>query len=135
MLPSLKRLWNINEGSSRESDEAYPLRGFSPVTKFVIISCLRCSSTMACSFRLRTKKNVPPTIAVRSTTPTTTPAAIAAVLGPLSAACGVGVGVTIGAADACCVTTTVAGPVVEEVEVEAAAGGDQVYVGAGMVIF
>ncbi|KAI6768857.1 hypothetical protein HG531_011046 [Fusarium graminearum] len=84
MLPSLSRRWAMT-GSRRESVmEMLPLLpgGLEPLMKAFTAAFRRCSSSISAFRRRRTKNMAPPPIPATITTPTTTPAAIAATLGP-----------------------------------------------------
>ena len=69
----------MTDGSRRESDIEEWLVGLPPATK-VLVWLRWYSSSTALRFRFRRKKNTPPAIAPMATIPTTTPAAMAAVL-------------------------------------------------------
>lgn len=86
MLPSLILRWAITDGSNRVSlnDEAPPLLlgGFPPPAMKLLTAALRLySSSTSRLFLLRMNKNAPPAIAAIATIPTTTPAAMPALLG------------------------------------------------------
>ena len=82
MLPSLCRLCIITDGSRRESDIEELLIGglISPPNTSDVL--LWYASSTALRFRFLRKMNKPPAMAQIATTPTTTPAAMPAVLGP-----------------------------------------------------
>lgn len=91
MLTSLCRRCIITDGSSRESDMEWLLwggllsvsKGFSTLVLWFCCS----GSCIARRFRLRRKKNRPPAMAAIAARPTTTPATMPPVLGPLDALC------------------------------------------------
>lgn len=88
MLTSLCRRCIITDGSSRESVIEWLLcGGLLSVSKGLLALLLRYSSCIARRFRLRRKKNKPPAIAPIAAKPTTTPAAMPAVLGPFDGLC------------------------------------------------
>ena len=103
MLPSLWRLCAIMPGSSLESDMELDEVGLlPPATKLSIVADRLYSSSRA-FWRLRRIKNqTPAAIAIMATTPTTTPAAMPAVLVPPSSS---SLSPSDGALD--CVTMTV----------------------------
>jgi len=66
------------------NDEAPPLLvGLPPATKLATAAFLLYSSSTSRLFLLRMKRKAPPAIAAMATIPTTTPAAMPALLGPL----------------------------------------------------
>ena len=96
MLPSLCRLCIITDGSRRESDIDPALDGFwLPV--MLLMEALRLySSSTARRLRCRRNKKSPPAMAQTAATPTTTPAAMPAVFGPLDfSSFGVGAGAVV----------------------------------------
>ena len=71
----------MTEGSSlaSDSDPTELVGGFALYSPEIL---RRYSSSTARLLRFRRKKNIPPAIALNATMPTTTPAAILALLGP-----------------------------------------------------
>lgn len=73
------------DGSRRESEldpSVADLRGLPPPTKLLMTAWRRYSSSTARRLRARTNKMTPPIMAQKAITPTTTPAAMPALLGP-----------------------------------------------------
>jgi len=81
MLPSLCRLCIMASGSNRASGPAGILADLPPAKKSAPLCFWNPASSAFLLLRLRMKK-IAPTIAIMATTPTTTPAAMPATLGP-----------------------------------------------------
>lgn len=97
MLPSLCRLCIITDGSRRESDIDPPaLAGFWDPVKLLMEALRLYSSSTARRLRCRRNKKSPAAIAHTAAIPTTTPAMMPAVFGPLDFSfAGVGAGAVV----------------------------------------
>jgi hypothetical protein len=83
MLPSLILLWVMMTGSSLLSGlEPAELPGLPPLMKALTAACLLYSSSTSRRRFALMKNQAPPAIAAIAMIPTTTPAAMPAVLGP-----------------------------------------------------